>query len=98
MVSLSTGDAPFAPLEQRPLGAPFSRSRRYPGVHASGTVSALATTADGPAHAWSPMAGARIADRSVVMAASLLAMAPILILLVLQRRVVDGLAHSGMKG
>lgn len=40
----------------------------------------------------------RTADYPVVMAASLLAMAPVLILfVVLQRRVIDGLATSGLK-
>jgi multiple sugar transport system permease protein len=43
--------------------------------------------------------GQHMTNYPVMMAASILAMAPILILfLVLQRRVVDGLAHSGMKG
>ena len=43
--------------------------------------------------------GQHMTNYPVMMAASLLAMAPILILfLVLQRRVVEGLAHSGMKG
>ncbi len=43
--------------------------------------------------------GQHITNYPVMMAASIMAMAPILILfLVLQRRVVDGLAHSGMKG
>ncbi|MCG7310792.1 carbohydrate ABC transporter permease [Brachybacterium sp. ACRRE] len=38
-------------------------------------------------------------DYPVMMAASLLAMAPILILFILmQRRVIEGLAHSGLKG
>ncbi|MBM6405857.1 carbohydrate ABC transporter permease [Phycicoccus sp. CSK15P-2] len=42
--------------------------------------------------------GDRTTDYPVVMAASLLAMAPVLILfIVLQRRVIDGLASSGMK-
>ncbi len=42
--------------------------------------------------------GDRTTDYPVVMAASLLAMAPILILfIVLQRRVIDGLASSGLK-
>lgn len=42
--------------------------------------------------------GDRTTDYPVVMAASLLAMAPVLILFVLlQRRVIDGLASSGMK-
>ncbi|TPW74648.1 carbohydrate ABC transporter permease [Schumannella soli] len=37
-------------------------------------------------------------DYPVIMAASMLAMAPILLLfIVLQRRVIDGLAHSGLK-
>lgn len=43
--------------------------------------------------------GQHMTNYPVMMAASLMAMAPILILfLVLQRRVVEGLAHSGMKG
>lgn len=43
--------------------------------------------------------GQHMTNYPVMMAASLLAMAPILILfLVLQRQVVEGLAHSGMKG
>jgi len=43
--------------------------------------------------------GQHMTNYPVMMAASLLAMAPILILfLALQRRVVEGLAHSGMKG
>ena len=43
--------------------------------------------------------GQHMTNYPVMMAASLLAMTPILILfLVLQRRVVEGLAHSGMKG
>jgi multiple sugar transport system permease protein len=42
--------------------------------------------------------GDRTTDYPVVMAASLLAMAPVLILfIVLQRRVIDGLASSGLK-
>lgn len=42
--------------------------------------------------------GDRTTDYPVVMAASLLAMAPILVLfVVLQRRVIDGLASSGLK-
>lgn len=44
------------------------------------------------------MQGERSTDYAVMMAASMLAMAPILILfLLMQRRVVDGLAHTGMK-
>lgn len=43
--------------------------------------------------------GQHMTNYPVMMAASLMAMAPILILfLILQRRVVEGLAHSGMKG
>ncbi|HEX7350079.1 carbohydrate ABC transporter permease [Brachybacterium sp.] len=43
--------------------------------------------------------GQHMTNYPVMMAASLLAMAPILLLfLALQRRVVEGLAHSGMKG
>lgn len=42
--------------------------------------------------------GDRTTDYPVVMAASLLAMAPVLIMfIVLQRRVIDGLASSGLK-
>lgn len=42
--------------------------------------------------------GLQLTDTPVLMAASLLASLPILILfIVLQRRVIDGLAHSGMK-
>jgi multiple sugar transport system permease protein len=42
--------------------------------------------------------GDRTTDYPIVMAASLLAMAPVLILfIVLQRRVIDGLASSGLK-
>lgn len=42
--------------------------------------------------------GDKTTDYPVVMAASLLAMAPVLIaFIVLQRRVIDGLAHSGLK-
>lgn len=45
------------------------------------------------------MQGHTTTDYSVMMAASLLAMAPVLALfLALQRRVIDGLAFSGMKG
>lgn len=44
------------------------------------------------------MQGLNFTDYGPLMAASLMAMAPILILfIVLQRRVIDGLAHSGMK-
>lgn len=44
------------------------------------------------------MQGERSTDYVVMMAAAGLAMAPVLILfLVMQRRVIDGLAHSGMK-
>lgn len=44
------------------------------------------------------MQGQRTTDYSVMMAAAGLAMAPVLILfLIMQRRVIDGLAHSGMK-
>lgn len=43
--------------------------------------------------------GQHMTNYPVMMAASLLAMTPILVLfLLLQRRVVEGLAHSGMKG
>lgn len=42
--------------------------------------------------------GQHATDYPVLMAASLMAMAPVLIMfIVLQRRVVDGLAHSGLK-
>jgi multiple sugar transport system permease protein len=42
--------------------------------------------------------GDRTTDFPLVMAASLLAMAPVLILfIVLQRRVINGLASSGLK-
>jgi multiple sugar transport system permease protein len=42
--------------------------------------------------------GQRTTNYPVVMAASLLAMAPVLVLfIVLQRRVIDGLAQSGLK-
>src|SRR5690606_32324125 len=42
--------------------------------------------------------GDRTTDYPVVMAASLLAMAPVLVMFVLlQRRVIDGLASSGLK-
>jgi multiple sugar transport system permease protein len=42
--------------------------------------------------------GDRTTDYPVVMAASLLAMAPVLIVfVVLQRRVIDGRASSGLK-
>jgi multiple sugar transport system permease protein len=45
------------------------------------------------------MQGERTTDYVVMMAAAGLAMAPVLILfLLMQRRVIDGLAHSGMKG
>lgn len=44
------------------------------------------------------MQGQRTTDYSVMMAAAGLAMAPVLILfLIMQRQVIDGLAHSGMK-
>lgn len=44
------------------------------------------------------LVGERSTDYALTMAASLLAMAPVLILfLLLQRRVIDGLAHSGLK-
>lgn len=44
------------------------------------------------------MQGLNFTDYGALMAASLMAMAPILILFItLQRRVIDGLAHSGMK-
>jgi len=40
-----------------------------------------------------------VIDYPVMMAASLMAMAPILILFILmQRRVMEGLAHTGLKG
>ena len=43
--------------------------------------------------------GQYVIDYPVMMAASLMAMAPILILFILmQRRVIEGLAHSGLKG
>ncbi|OYN90217.1 carbohydrate ABC transporter permease [Parenemella sanctibonifatiensis] len=43
--------------------------------------------------------GQYVIDYPVMMAASLMAMAPILILfIVMQRRVIEGLAHSGLKG
>src|SRR5699024_12243571 len=43
--------------------------------------------------------GQYVIDYPVMMAASLMAMAPILILfIVLQRQVIEGLAHSGLKG
>jgi len=45
------------------------------------------------------LAGRTEVDYSVMMAASVMAMAPVLILfLLLQKRVVEGLAFSGMKG
>jgi multiple sugar transport system permease protein len=44
------------------------------------------------------MQGQAATDYAVLMAASVMAMAPILILfLVMQRRVIDGLAHTGLK-
>lgn len=44
------------------------------------------------------MQGLNFTDYGALMAASLMAMAPILVLFImLQRRVIDGLAHSGMK-
>ena len=44
------------------------------------------------------MQGQRTTDYAVMMAAAGMAMAPVLILfLVMQRRVIDGLAHSGLK-
>ena len=47
----------------------------------------------------STLQGQFTTDYPVMMAASLMAMAPILILfIVMQRRVIDGLAHSGLKG
>lgn len=43
--------------------------------------------------------GQYVIDYPVMMAASLMAMAPILILFILlQRRVIEGLAHTGLKG
>ena len=43
--------------------------------------------------------GQYVIDYPVMMAASLMAMAPILILfIILQRQVIEGLAHSGLKG
>lgn len=45
------------------------------------------------------MQGEKLTDFSVMMAASTLAMAPMIVLfLILQRRVIEGLATSGMKG
>ena len=43
--------------------------------------------------------GQYVIDYPVMMAASLMAMAPILILFILmQRQVIEGLSHSGLKG
>ena len=47
----------------------------------------------------STLQGQFTTDYPVMMAAALMAMLPLMILfVVLQRRVVEGLAHSGMKG
>ena len=47
----------------------------------------------------STLQGQFTTDYPVMMAASFMAMLPLMILfIVLQRRVVEGLAHSGMKG
>lgn len=52
------------------------------------------------AHLWlQPLAGQHSSDFAVMMAASVMAMAPIFLLFfAMQKRVIEGLASSGLKG